>query len=107
MGTDNHKRAEMQLLTVFALLCVLGSTLSDGVLPMQCKQRVKPATSTCSNGQGPIKRFRYLPRTKKCDEFWESSCMLTKHLNSKDSHFAMPEGSYRAYARAVQHHLRV
>uniref|UniRef100_A0A0C9RXF1 Putative tick kunitz 1 n=1 Tax=Amblyomma americanum TaxID=6943 RepID=A0A0C9RXF1_AMBAM len=87
----------MQLLTIFALLCVLGSTLSDVkrrhikalpgfnkisyTLPKRCKKPAIHATSTCPNGEEPKLRFTYIPGTKKCDQFWESGCGK-KNINS-------------------------
>uniref|UniRef100_A0A023FRE3 Putative tick kunitz 1 n=1 Tax=Amblyomma cajennense TaxID=34607 RepID=A0A023FRE3_AMBCJ len=72
----------MQLLTLFALLCLLGSTLTDATLPRRCRQQVKEAKGSCYNGKGPIKRFGYYPFAKKCHEFWESGCLETPNQNS-------------------------
>uniref|UniRef100_A0A023FQ92 Putative tick kunitz 1 n=1 Tax=Amblyomma cajennense TaxID=34607 RepID=A0A023FQ92_AMBCJ len=69
----------MQLLTLFALLGLLGSTLSKRstlsarTQQDRCKQRAESAERNCWDG-GPTLRFTYDPKTQKCDQFWESKC---------------------------------
>ncbi|KAK8774508.1 hypothetical protein V5799_010959 [Amblyomma americanum] len=53
-GSQITKRAEMQLLTIFALLCLLGPTLSTHTRPSKidvADRRARSATGTCHNGK--------------------------------------------------------
>uniref|UniRef100_A0A0C9R5M8 Putative tick kunitz 1 n=1 Tax=Amblyomma americanum TaxID=6943 RepID=A0A0C9R5M8_AMBAM len=74
MGADNLQRAEMQLLTIFALLCVLGPTLSTRAQPKHCQKPATSATKTCYNEANYTLRFTYNYTSGKCDQIWRSSC---------------------------------
>uniref|UniRef100_A0A0C9SF48 Putative tick kunitz 1 n=1 Tax=Amblyomma americanum TaxID=6943 RepID=A0A0C9SF48_AMBAM len=64
----------MQLLTIFALLCLLGPTLSTRAQEERCRRRAKSAKGMCHNEKEPKLRFTYNPSTGKCDHFWDLSC---------------------------------
>uniref|UniRef100_B5M7B9 Putative secreted protein n=1 Tax=Amblyomma americanum TaxID=6943 RepID=B5M7B9_AMBAM len=64
----------MQLLTIFALFCLLGTTLSARVQEDRCKRRPRSAKGMCHNGEVPKLRFAYNPSTRKCDHFRDLSC---------------------------------
>ncbi|XP_077523523.1 uncharacterized protein LOC144134488 [Amblyomma americanum] len=64
----------MQLLTIFALFCLLGTTLSARAQEDRCKRRPKSATGMCHNGKVPKLRFTYNPSTGKCDHFYDLRC---------------------------------
>uniref|UniRef100_A0A023FSZ6 Putative kunitz-type peptidase inhibitor n=1 Tax=Amblyomma cajennense TaxID=34607 RepID=A0A023FSZ6_AMBCJ len=76
----------MQLLTLFALLGLLGSTLSKDAQPRFCKRRARDATGTCTRAENTL-RFTYDPETGKCDQYWHSGCrQIRSKMNSFDNY---------------------
>uniref|UniRef100_A0A0C9RX89 Putative tick kunitz 1 n=1 Tax=Amblyomma americanum TaxID=6943 RepID=A0A0C9RX89_AMBAM len=72
----------MQLLTIFALLCLLGPTLSAHALKERCRKPVASATRTCPKGETHTLRFTYYPGTGKCGQYWHSGCYRGRNRNS-------------------------
>uniref|UniRef100_A0A023FT03 Putative kunitz-type peptidase inhibitor n=1 Tax=Amblyomma cajennense TaxID=34607 RepID=A0A023FT03_AMBCJ len=71
----------MQLLTLLALLCLLGSTLSKGALSRRCRKPEENARSTCPNGKENTLRFTYDRNSKKCHQYWQSGCDRRRRNN--------------------------
>uniref|UniRef100_A0A023G0T0 Putative monolaris n=1 Tax=Amblyomma parvum TaxID=251391 RepID=A0A023G0T0_AMBPA len=66
----------MQLLTLFALLCLLGPTLAarrTRSATSRCLQPVSDDLRMCENSN-LTRRFGYDATTNKCKEFWETKC---------------------------------
>uniref|UniRef100_A0A023FYQ2 Putative monolaris n=1 Tax=Amblyomma parvum TaxID=251391 RepID=A0A023FYQ2_AMBPA len=70
----------MQPLTLFALLCLMGTTLSARPPETRCLEPVRNPKGMCNDGGTYTKRFGYDPITQKCKEFLEFSC--TRNNNS-------------------------
>uniref|UniRef100_A0A023FRD8 Putative kunitz-type peptidase inhibitor n=1 Tax=Amblyomma cajennense TaxID=34607 RepID=A0A023FRD8_AMBCJ len=75
----------MQLLTLFALLCLLEFTPSGGAPPRYCQKPAEEATRMCPNGEDITLRFTYDPNIKKCRQYWQSGCDRRRNPNSFDN----------------------
>uniref|UniRef100_B5M725 Hypothetical Kunitz-type peptidase inhibitor n=1 Tax=Amblyomma americanum TaxID=6943 RepID=B5M725_AMBAM len=64
----------MQLLTIFALFCLLAPPLSARAQPKHCQKPATSATKMCYNEANYTLRFTYNHTSGKCDQIWWSSC---------------------------------